>query len=633
MPQRQWLYAWGFALLLATAGLRAQDATPAAVSDADYPGTIALQVDASGVGRRIQRVHERIPVQPGPLTLWYPQWIPGNHAPTGPINQLAGLEVRGNGTRIAWRRDAVDMYAFHLDVPAGVAALDVEFQYLSPTASDQGRVAMTPDLLALQWHRVLLYPAGFDARRIRVEPTLTLPPGWQSASALATVGRDGDTLRFAPVSVAELVDSPLYAGRYFRRIALDADAERPVYLNVFADAPEQLQVTPALLAAHRALVRQADRVFGPRPYAHYDFLLALSDTFSGIGLEHLQSSENGTWPEYLTGDVPFTGNDLLPHEYVHAWNGKHRRPATLWTPHFNTPMHDDLLWLYEGQTQYWAMVLAARTGLWTPQLARAIFADLAATQALRRGRAWRNLQDTVSQGIIDFNDAPQAWESWQRAYDFYGEGALLWLDVDTRIRALSGDRRSLDDFALRFFGDAHGASGVSTYGFDDVVAALEAVQPGDWRNSLRTRLDGDQPVLDGLERGGWKLAYDAQPNLAIQDAEGADETDDFRHSLGLKVSRDGAAIDEVVWDGPAYQAGLARDMTLVAVDGNAYSARRLARAIAAAQAGQHPIELLLRQGDRYRTHRVDYRDGLRYPHLQRVEGTPDRLSQIFAARE
>jgi predicted metalloprotease with PDZ domain len=615
--------------MLATMGARAQADVPATVADADYAGTISLQVDASDIDRRIQRVRERIPVRPGPLLLWYPKWIPGNHSPTGPINQLAGLVVRGAGRRIPWTRDDVDMHAFHLDVPQGVDAIDIEFQYLSPTAKDQGRVAMTPDMLDLQWHRVLLYPAGYDTGRIRVEPGLALPPGWQSASALEIVARDGDALRYAPVSVTTLVDSPVYAGRNFRRIALDAGAKQPVFLDAFADDPDQLEVSPSMLDAHRALVREADRVFGPRPFAHYDFLLALSDTFSRIGLEHRQSSENGVPPDYLSGGAPFGNNTLLSHEYAHAWNGKSRRPATLWTPNYNVPMRDELLWLYEGQTEYWSIVLAARSGLLSPQQARETLADLAATQAQRRGHDWRSLQDTMAQGIIDFNDAPQAWESWQRAYDFYAEGALLWLDADTRIRELSKGRRSLDDFARGFFGGASDAETVSTYDFEDIIQALEALQPGGWRDWLRQRLDGDRPLLDGIGRGGWRLDFDATPNLAVADAEGADDVDDFRYSLGMKIAKDGGTVQDVVWDGPAFEAGLARDMTVVAVDGEAYSAKRLRSAIAAARA---PIELLVRQGERYRTARIEWRDGLRAPHLVRDAGKADLLGAILAPR-
>ena len=604
------------------------------VSESGYPGVIQLSVDATDVARRIYQVRERIPVQAGPLKLWYPQWIPGNHAPTGPINQFAGLMISGNGQRIEWRRDPLDVYAFELEVPAGVTAIEVEFQSLSPTAADQGRVAMTTELMSVQWSRLLLYPAGYDARRIRFEPSLRLPAGWQFGSALEQAGVDGDSIRFQPLALVDLVDSPVYAGRYFKRFDLDPGAKIPVHLDVVADAPELLQAKAGILEAHRALVKQADHVFGTRPFSHYDFLLALSDQFSGIGLEHHQSSENGTFPGYLTGDAPFTDNYLLPHEYTHSWNGKFMRPATLWTPHYNTPMQDDLLWVYEGQTEYWAWVLATRAGLYTPQQAQEVLAATAATFAHRAGRSWRNLGDTVYQGIIDFNDAPQAWENWQRGYDFYDEGILVWLDVDTKLGELSKGKRSLDDFARGFFGGYEGKVAARRYGFDEVTGALDRVQAHDWARYLRARIDSHGPgaPLDGLARAGWKLVYTETPNLAIAEAAADGEYEDFRFSLGLSVASDGK-INEVLWDGPAYRAGVARDMQVVAVNDIAYKAERLQRAITAGKSGKRPIELLLRQGESYRSVRIDYHEGLRYPHLERVAGTSDRLQRLLAPRD
>lgn len=616
--------------------VRAQaPAAAPAVSDRDYPGVISLAVDATDVARRIYRVRERIPVQPGPLKLWYPQWIPGNHAATGPINQFAGLTIAGNGQRIDWRRDPLDVYAFELEVPADVTEIEVEFQSLSPTADDQGRVAMTTELMSVQWSRLLLYPAGYDARRIRFQPSLRLPAGWQYASALETAGTENGLNHFQALALVDLIDSPVYAGRYFKRFDLDPGAETPVRLNVVADAPELLDAKPEILAAHRALVTQADRVFGARPFAHYDFLLALSDQFSGIGLEHQQSSENGTFPGYLTGEAPFTDNYLLPHEYAHSWNGKFMRPALLWTPHYNTPMQNDLLWVYEGQTEFWAWVLAARAGLYTPEQAQEVLAASAAMFDHRAGRGWRNLQDTVYQGIVDFNDAPQAWESWQRGYDFYDEGTLVWLDVDTKLRELSGGKRSLDDFARGFFGGGTGKVETRTYAVDDVVTALQTVQPHDWAAFLRQRVDSHGPgaPMEGLTRAGWKLVYDEQPNAAIAAAEGDQEFDDFSYSLGLKIASADGKIDAVLWNSPAYLAGLAKDMVIVAVSGMAYDADRLKRAITAAKTTQPAIELLVRQGDAYRTLQVEYRGGLRYPHLQRIVGTPDRLAQLLAPKK
>lgn len=596
---------------------------------------IRLHVDASDVERNIQRVRERIPVGAGPLTLHYPQWIPGNHAPTGPINQIAGLRVEADGRALPWRRDAVDMYAFHLDVPAGVEAIEVAFEYFSPTAREQGRIATTTQLLSLQWHRVLMYPAGSTARDVRMAAELVLPPQWSHASALdGRTGADG-RITFAETSLETLVDSPVYAGRHFRRFALDAASPRPVYLNVVADAAELLDAKPAVLDAHRALVTQADRVFGPRPFAHYDFLLAASDRFSGIGLEHLQSSENGQHAGYLLGEPPFTDNDLLAHEYVHAWNGKSHRPLPSRTDHYNTPMRNDLLWVYEGQTNYWSLVLSARAGLWTPEQTRAVLAVVAAGAEQRAGRRWRNLQDTVSEGIIEFNDAPQAWENWQRAFDFYAEGNLLWLDVDARLRELSRGRRSLDDFARAFFVNAAAADGtVSTYEEADVAAALTRLQPGeDWARFLRERLDShDGDALGGLTRSGWKLAYDAEPNAAVTDAEAAQGLRDFSHSLGIKIANDDGRLTDVLWESPAWHAGLARDTRVIAVEGSAYNGERLQRALVAAQRNAAPIRLLVRQGEDFRTVEIAYHDGPRHPHLVRLDGVPDRLSAILAPR-
>ena len=623
--------------LLLIAGMAHADGPrpEAVVSEQDYPGTLQLTVDASDIARRIYQVRERIPVQAGPLKLWYPQWIPGNHAATGPINQFAGLVISGSGQRIPWRRDPLDVYAFELEVPAGVDMLEIEFQSLSPTSSDQGRVAMTTELMSVQWSRLLLYPAGYDARRIRFEPSLRLPAGWRLGSALESAGSEGDLHRFKPLALVDLVDSPVYAGRHFKRFDLDPGAKVPVHLDVVADAPELLEAKPGILEAHRALVQQADRVFGTRPFAHYDFLLALSDQFSDIGLEHHQSSENGTFPGYLTGDAPFSDNYLLPHEYTHSWNGKSMRPATLWTPHYNTPMQNDLLWVYEGQTEYWAWVLAARAGLYTQQQAREVLAATAATYEHRAGRGWRDLQDTVYQGIVDFNDAPQAWESWQRGYDFYDEGILVWLDVDTKLGELSKGRRSLDDFARGFFGGYQGKLEARRYDMDDVVNGLDRVQAHDWAGYLRERIDSHGPgaPLDGLARAGWKLVYTETPNLAIADAAGDGEYDDFRFSLGMSIASDDGKVSEVLWNGPAYRAGIAKDMQVVAVNGIAYKAERLQRAITAAKPGKQPIELLLRQGESYRSVRIDYHEGLRYPHLERIAGTPDRLQRLLAPRK
>ena len=599
-------------------------------SRADDRPLIQLQVDASDLARRIQHVRLQMPVQPGPQQLWYPRWIPGNHAPTGPINQIAGLRISAAGQSIAWTRDDTDMYRFDIVVPDGVRSLEIEFDYLSPTASDQGRVAMTHDMLSMQWHRVLLYPADVASDAIRVEARLRLPTDWSYGTALKLQSVQAGELHFAPQALVDLVDSPVYAGRYFQRFELDSSAA-PVALNVMADEPEQLQASAAMLEAHRALVKEADTVFGARPFAHYDFLLALSDTFSGIGLEHHQSSENGTYADYLRGEGPFIDNDLLPHEYVHAWVGKYRRPVGTFTPHYNTPMRNGLLWVYEGQTQYWAVVLAARSGLWTPGQTQEVMAQTVANYETRKGRQWRSLHDTVHQGIVDFNDLPQAWSDWQRGFDFYAEGSLLWLAVDAEIRQRSKGKRSLDDVAKVFYAGGDGSTRVSQFTEDDVFAVLQAVQPGDWRTFIESRLDAVDAPLDGLEKAGWRVIYSDEPNLAIEDAEAAGGYDDYSYSLGLSLDNEGL-ISSVVWQSPAFVAGLAKDTQVVAIHGRAYSATRLERAIRRAQQDRKPIDLLLRQDDHYRTVQISYHDGLRYPHLQRIDGSRDWLTSIVKAR-
>ena len=601
----------------------------AIVSDAPYPGVIRLEVDATDLSRRIYRVRETLPVVgPGPLTLLYPQWLPGNHAPTGQLEKLAGLLIRSNGRTLPWRRDPANLYAFVVDVPDGARSLDLEFQFLSPTAVDQGgRVVVSSDMLSLQWQAVVLYPAGHRASAITVQPSVRLPQGWSHAVALDRPTVAGDTVSFAPTSLETLVDSPLYAGRYVRKVDLDTGPQ-PVRLNIFADSPELLEATPEQLEAHRALVRQADRVFGRRRFDHYDFLLGLSRRLGGIGLEHLRSSENTTSATYFTEWARTApGRDLLPHEYTHSWNGKFMRPAGLSAPHYNTPVDPRLLWVYEGQTDYWGVVLAARSGLITPEQARDAFAGYAAGfDQGRPGRAWRSVEDTTFDPAIAYR-RPKAAGSWQRGTDYYSEAALVWLEADALIRERSNGRRSLDDFARRFFGGPPAGAPLQTYGLDDVVRALNAVEPYDWAGFLRARIEatGVASPAQGLQRAGYRLTYtDTPSNYFSNDSEGGGALN-LTYSLGLTLSSTGA-VGSVLWEGPAYDAGLALGATVVAVNGLAYDADRMRAAVRA----RAPIELIVREGDRFRTVSIPYRDGLRYPRLERVAGTPARLDQILA---
>jgi predicted metalloprotease with PDZ domain len=604
-------------------------------ADVEYPGTIELAVDATDVARGIFRVTERVPVSgPGALTLLYPEWLPGKHAARGAINLLAGIEVRANGAPIPWRRDPLDVYALHIDVPAGTDALDLSFQFVSPTRTNQGRIVVTREMLNLQWDAVVLYPTGHYASRIRIAPSVRLPAGWRFAAALDGVEADEGATRFAATTLETLVDSPLFAGRYYRLVDLDPGAVRPVRLNLFADRADQLAATDTELAAHRNLVRQAYRLFGSQHYDHYDFLLALTDRLGGIGLEHHRSSENAAGGGYFRDwDRAASERDLLPHEFTHSWNGKFRRPADLWTPSYETPMRGSLLWVYEGMTQYYGQVLAARSGLLTREQALELLGLTAATYQSRVGRAWRSVADTTLDPILSAR-RPAPWRSWQRNEDYYSEGLLVWLDADTLIRERSRGRRSLDDVARAFFGTDDGAWTPKTYAFQDLVAALNAVLPYDWAAFLDARIDvaGTAPPLDGLARGGYRLAFAAERTNYQRDAEAYNRNADFTYSIGLAFGENGN-VTQVQWDGPAFNRGITVGTQVVAVNGEAFAADGLRRAITAAQTDAAPIELLLKNGDQYRTAVIDdYRDGLRYPRLERIDGTPDRLREILAPR-
>lgn len=602
--------------------------------DVPYEGVITLDVDASDVARGIFRVRERVPVAAsGPLTLLYPEWHPGKHAPRGPINLLSGIEIRANGALLPWRRDPVNVYAFHVDVPAGASALDLAFQFVSPTQTNQGRVAVTREMLNLQWEVALLYPSGYYASRIRIVPSLKLPDGWKFAAALDGAATAGDTTRWAETDLETLVDSPLFAGLHYRLVDLAPGAARPVRLNLFADRPDQLAATDEQLAAHRNLVQQIYRVFGSQHYDHYDFLLALTDRMGGIGLEHHRSSENGVDGDYFTDWTRAASErDLLPHEMTHSWNGKFRRPADLWTPNYETPMRGSLLWVYEGLTQYYGYVLAARSGLWTAEQTRDALALTAATYAHRVGRQWRSVVDTTNDPILSARRAAP-WPSWLRNEDYYSEGLLVWLDADTLIRERTNGRRSLDDFARAFFGVNDGSWAPLTYTFDDIVAALNGVLAHDWAAFLRARIyeAGTEPPLDGLTRGGYRLVYKDERSAFHRDAESYGRYADFTYSLGLRFGENGN-VTAVLWDGPAFNLGLTVGTQVLAVNGVSFGNESLRRAITAAKGDAAPLELLLRNGDQYRTVSLPYRDGLRYPQLERAAGTDDRLTAILAPR-
>jgi predicted metalloprotease with PDZ domain len=629
--------AWGSAAAQQPAGPNPTPLPPSipAPQDKHYSGIIKLAVDATDTTRGIFRAHETIPAQSGPLTLLFPRWLPGNHGPTGPIDKLAGLVIRAGKAQLAWKRDTVDVYAFHVAVPNGAHALECDFQFLSAVENGEGRMVMTPEMLNLQWNTVSLYPAGYFSRDITVSPSVKLPAGWRFGSALEMASAAGAVTNFKPVPLNTLVDSPIFAGRYFERVDLDPGGPAPVHMDIVADHPDELVIAPPELQAHRNLVQQAYRLFGSHHYDHYDFLLGLSKVMGSIGLEHQRSSEDGTNDEYFKAwNKAIASRDLLSHEYTHSWNGKFRRPADLWTPNFNVPMQDSLLWVYEGQTQYWGTVLAARSGLWTKQQALDALAADAATFANRAGLEWRPLQDTTNDPIATMR-RPIPWRSWQRSEDYYGQGELVWLDADTLIRQKTGGKKSLDDFARDFFGVDNGSYVTVTYTFDDVVRALNAVLPYDWAGFLRSRLDnvGQPAPLDGLARGGYRLVYADKPSDYSRSNEHLRKVTDLLYSIGIIVNeKEHGAVSDVLWDGPAFKAGIVAGSQIVAVNGVSYDPDELKDAISDAKTNSAPIQLLIKRGDRYMTISLNYHGGLRYPYLEPIAGAPRLLDDLLAPR-
>ncbi len=600
--------------------------------DVPFPGTVQLTVDASDVTRGIFRIRERVPVTAaGDLVLLYPKWIPGGHTPRGDINKIAGFRFTANGQPLEWRRDTIDVTAFHVKVPAGVTAVDAEFQYVTPTASNQGRTVATPDMASIQWISNSLYPAGYYVRQIPIQASVIVPQGWQVATALRPSGQAGNRIDYPATSYEILLDSPLIAGAHYRQFPLSDD----VFLDVIADTAAELEAKPEQIAAHKRLVEQAVKLFGAEHYDHYNFLLTISDYLGGIGLEHHRSSEDGVDRGYFTDwNNKLRDRNLLPHEYTHSWNGKYRRGSDLWTPDYRTPMQDSLLWVYEGQTQFWGYVLGARSGMLSKEDTLGAIASIAATYGYATpGRAWRPLVDTTNDPIIAAR-APQPWRSWQRSEDYYSEGLLIWMDVDRILREESRGKKSLDDFAHAFFGMRNRDYGELTYTFDDVVKTLNAIQPYDWDGYLHRRvLDvAANPPLEGITMGGYNLVFRDEPTAWIKSVEKEGKNNDLTYSGGFVVGNDGK-ITTVIWDSPAFNAGMTVGSELLAVNARKFDGDGLKAAIKSAKNTKEPVRLLVKSGEVYRTLDLDWHGGLRYPRLEKVGKGQGTLDALLAPRK
>jgi predicted metalloprotease with PDZ domain len=584
---------------------------------------VTITADLSEAPRKLWHAEITLPVQPGPLTLTAAKWIPGTHMPSGPIDNITGIVFRANGKTLPWRRDDVDLYAFHVTVPEGVSTLDVHVDAIVTTR-------VSDKLAMLEWEKLLLYPAGTPVHDIEIQPSITVPEGWGVGTALTPTGKEGNTTHFAPVSVEMLEDSPILTGKYFKEIPLAPDITPKHYLDVAGDAPEDIDLRPQFLTALNNLVHEASAMYSSHHYNSYHFLLTLSDYAGGEGLEHHQSSDNGVDEKTFAKDQSaLIEADLLCHEFTHSWNGKYRRPAGLATPDYATPMKGELLWVYEGMTQYLGNVLAARSGFRTPEQYREALAFSAAQLDNRPGRTWRNTEDTAIAASILRGGNP-AWSNWRRGQDYYQEGELLWLDADTTIRQLTQNKKSLHDFLVLFVGKG-GNTGpmVVPYTFDDLVTLLNQVVPNDWADFLHERITTLNPHADlaGIEHGGYKLVYTDTPTSYERALLARRGGYDGWFSAGLRLSRDGVITDVRVYSA-ADKAKLFPGERIIAINGRTFSPEILGDALKEAKGGSTPIHLIVQSDTYVYSIDLDYHDGEKYPRLERVEGTPALLDDI-----
>jgi predicted metalloprotease with PDZ domain len=598
-------------------------ASPAALALSGQ--TISLTVDATKTQQKLLHAHLEMPVKPGPLTVYYPKWIPGEHGPEGPISNLTGLHFEANGKPIPWKRDLLDVFTFHLDIPAGVSLLNANYDFIEPEGN-----SATDKLMVLEWNDVILYPAGTPAQQLSYEAKLLMPDGWKFGTALPIANQSGNQVTFKPISLDLLVDSPVITGEYYRAIDLTPPGE-PIHheIDMVADSEAALDMSPKIQKAMTNLVAESGKLFGARHYRDYHFLFTLSDHVAHFGLEHHESNDSRL-PEraLLLPSVGMSLGGLLAHEFVHSWNGKFRRPADLSVPYYEQPMETDLLWGYEGLTDFLGPMLAARSGLWTPDQYHEYLASIAASLGPGRpGRTWRPLLDTAS-GEPGMSERG-GWLNWRRGTDYYDEGDLLWLEVATIIHRESHGQKSIDDFCLAFHGGSNNGPEVKTYAFEELVADLNAVAPYDWAGFFHTRLDStsaDAPV-GGIENGGWKVVFNAEPSKLQGRRANSGDT----YSLGLNISNDGMVADSIVGS-PAFEAGISSGMKVIGVNGRVYTQDLLEDAIKAAKDTKQPITLLVVVDDYFQTSTINYHGGERYPHLVRDDAKPDYIDDVIKPR-
>jgi predicted metalloprotease with PDZ domain len=595
---------------------------------------MTLHVDATRAAENLFGASVTLPVTPGHCRFVYPKWIPGWETAAGPIENLVSLHVTADGRPVAWHRDPVDLFAFSCDA-GSASGITVSMDVIGTTPSYGYNATLngTAKIALIQWSSLLVYPDGSNVYQQPISASIELPHGWGYGTALEPASTAGDVITFATTMLEQLVDSPLHAGEFHRTIVLST-GESPGYLDIVADSARAMDISPGTLSAMKHLVQEGPALYGPPHYEHYTFLLSLSDAIPGGGYEHHQSSDDRASEDYLTNPLMLrTDPDLMSHEYSHSWNGKYRRPIGMAVENYNEPMNDDLIWIYEGMNQYLGKLLAVRSGFATREDMRASFAETAAQQSYRTGRDWRSLSDTAVSAPFLYT-AHGGWSNLRRTSgDFYNEGLLLWLDVDTKIRELTGGKKGLDDYLHVYASGGSRKPTVKTYTYDDVVTMLDSVAHYDWRAFFADRVYSlaPKPPLEEFERSGWRLVYQPKPTPYESAEMSADHFLDLRYSAGLVLDGTGLVAD-IVPGSAAAKAGIAPGMQLLGVDGRAWTADRMTDAIEDAQRTRKPIELLVQNGSFMHGLGVAYYDGLRYPNLERIPGTPDMLSQIFAPK-
>ncbi|WP_263381758.1 M61 family metallopeptidase [Granulicella arctica] len=613
-----------------TALLLAASLVSAVVAAQNTP--IKIVADLTEAPRKIYHAEVDLPVKAGPLTLTTPRWIPGNHRPTGPVDDITGVVFTANGEVLKWRRDDVDLNEFHINIPKGVTTLHAHLDCIVTARISQ-------KLAVLEWEKLLLYPANVPVKNIPIQPSVKVPTGWGIGTALIPTSTydpqhpTGGLTDFAATTVEQLEDSPIIAGAYFHEFALAPEITPKHFIDVVSDSPEDSQLRPALLVELNNLVRETGAAYASRHYNAYHFLLTLSDTAGGEGLEHGQSSDNGVGEKGFADEShQLAESDLLAHEFTHSWNGKYRRPARLYQPTFAEPEQGDLLWVYEGMTQYLGNVLAARSGLKSQEQYRDILAASAASLDYKPGREWRSTEDTAIAASILRGGNP-AWSNWKRGQDYYQEGELFWLDADTLIRKQTDNKKSLTDFLHIFLGKG-GNTGplIVTYERPELIADLNQVMPYDWASFIQTHIDNLNTHADlaGIERGGYKLVYTDKPSKSVRtmmSAGGRRGGPDDWYSVGYRVSPD-SVIYDVRWNGPADKAGIAPGMKIIGINDLLSSPEADMAAIKKAKTDTAPIHYILQVGNTLKQIDIDYHEGERYPSLQRVDGTPDLLDDI-----